>query len=41
LQKERIEALLGLAQMGRRLLKALLTTAKVDAEALARIELSR
>ncbi len=41
LQKERIEALLALARMGRKLLKALVTTAKVDAEALARVELSR
>jgi hypothetical protein len=41
LQKERIEALLALARMGRKLLKALVTTAKIDAEALARVELSR
>jgi DNA-binding transcriptional regulator GbsR (MarR family) len=41
LQKARIEALLNLARLGRQLLDALLSTAKVDAEPLARVELDR
>jgi HTH-type transcriptional regulator, glycine betaine synthesis regulator len=41
LQIERIKALLDLARLGRRLLEGLLSTAKLDAEALARFSLSR
>lgn len=40
-QRARITALLGLARLGKQLLDALLSTAKVDAEPLARVELSR
>lgn len=41
LQRQRISALLGLARLGGQLLQALVSTAKVDAEALSRVELSR
>ena len=41
LQKSRIAALLDLARLGKRLLDMLLSTAKVDAEPLSRIELTR
>jgi HTH-type transcriptional regulator, glycine betaine synthesis regulator len=39
LQQRRIGALLGLAELGRRLLDMLLETAKLDAQPLARVEL--
>ncbi|MEZ4223726.1 MAG: hypothetical protein R3B13_22450 [Polyangiaceae bacterium] len=41
LQQQRISALLGLARLGHKLLRTLLTTAKVDADQLSRVELSR
>lgn len=41
LQRTRIVALLGLAKLGKQLLEALLNTAKLDAEPLSRIELTR
>jgi HTH-type transcriptional regulator, glycine betaine synthesis regulator len=41
LQRSRIAALLELARLGKQLLGALLTTAKLDAEPLSRIELTR
>jgi HTH-type transcriptional regulator, glycine betaine synthesis regulator len=41
LQRSRIAALLELARLGKQLLDALLTTAKLDAEPLSRIELTR
>ncbi len=41
LQRSRIVALLGLAKLGKQLLAALLSTAKLDAEPLSRIELTR
>jgi DNA-binding transcriptional regulator GbsR (MarR family) len=41
LQRSRITALLELARLGKRLLDMLLSTAKVDAEPLSRIELTR
>jgi HTH-type transcriptional regulator, glycine betaine synthesis regulator len=41
LQQSRIQALLTLARLGKQLLDALLSTNKVDAEPLARIELTR
>jgi len=41
LQRSRITALLDLARLGKQLLDALLSTAKLDAEPLARIELNR
>jgi DNA-binding transcriptional regulator GbsR (MarR family) len=41
LQSSRIKALLELARLGKQLLNMLLSTAKVDAEPLSRIELSR
>jgi HTH-type transcriptional regulator, glycine betaine synthesis regulator len=41
LQQSRIQALLSLARLGKQLLDALLSTAKVDAEPLSRIELTR
>ena len=41
LQQVRITALLGLAKLGKQLLDALLNTAKLDAEPLSRIELSK
>jgi DNA-binding transcriptional regulator GbsR (MarR family) len=40
LQRTRIAALLGLAKLGKQLLDALLSTAKLDAEPLSRVELS-
>jgi DNA-binding transcriptional regulator GbsR (MarR family) len=40
LQRARIQALLDLARLGKRLLDALLATAKVDAEPLSRVELA-
>jgi DNA-binding transcriptional regulator GbsR (MarR family) len=41
LQRSRIQALLDLARLGKQLLSMLLSTAKVDAEPLSRIELTR
>ena len=41
LQRSRINALLTLARLGKQLLDALLSTAKVDAEPLQRLELNR
>ncbi|HMJ12542.1 MAG TPA: hypothetical protein VK524_14055, partial [Polyangiaceae bacterium] len=41
LQRSRIQALLDLARLGKQLLNMLLATAKVDAEPLSRIELTR
>ena len=41
LQRSRIQALLDLARLGKQLLTMLLSTAKVDAEPLSRIELTR
>ncbi len=41
LQRSRIQALLDLARLGKQLLGMLLSTAKVDAEPLSRIELNR
>ena len=41
LQRSRIDALLTLARLGKQLLDALLSTAKVDAEPLQRLELNR
>jgi DNA-binding transcriptional regulator GbsR (MarR family) len=41
LQQTRIKALLDLARLGKQLLNMLLSTAKVDAEPLSRIELSK
>jgi DNA-binding transcriptional regulator GbsR (MarR family) len=41
LQRARINALLSVARLGRQLLEALLTTARVDAAELAQIELKR
>ncbi len=41
LQRQRIVALLGLARLGNQLLSALVETAKVDAEPLSRLELTR
>jgi DNA-binding transcriptional regulator GbsR (MarR family) len=41
LQRSRINALLSVARLGKQLLEALLTTARVDAEALTRVELRR
>jgi DNA-binding transcriptional regulator GbsR (MarR family) len=41
LQRSRIQALLDLARLGKQLLTMLLATAKVDAEPLSRIELTR
>jgi len=41
LQRQRIQALLDLARLGKQLLDVLLSTAKVDAEPLAKVELAR
>jgi len=41
LQRARIQALLDLARLGKQLLNALLSTAKVDAEPLAKVELAQ